>query len=286
MVYGVVAYSLREIFKRCYKMPVLLELFCGTKSIGKVFDQHGWDVVSVDMLSKFEPTICKNVLDLTPDDILKVAPGFSKQINCIWASPLCTQYSRARTTAKTPRDLEGSDKLVQKVLDLVKYFDVPFFMENPHSGLLKTRDVVQGVPMRVLDYCQYATSDFPGRYRKRTSIWTNTDWYPLKPLCIPSVCHFCTNGMTHDHIAQQRGRQMQRGHGTKQLYRIPAALPKELVDYVEKVWKNWGAAKSIFEEDEPEVKMEKRQVIKDTRCPGCGRGDDFCRCGPGSLWWG
>ena len=48
----------------------------------------------------------------------------------------------ARTTAKTPRDLAGSDKLVQKVLDLAKYFDIPFFMENPHSGLLKTRDVV------------------------------------------------------------------------------------------------------------------------------------------------
>jgi hypothetical protein len=48
-----------------------------------------------------------------------------------------------------------------------------------------------------------------------------------------------------------------------------------------------------IEEDEPEVKMEKRQVMRDTRCSGCGRGDDFCRCGsfdcddgPNSLWWG
>ncbi len=109
---------------------------------GKVFDQHGWDVISVDMLSKFEPTIYKNVFDLTPVDILKVMPAFSKRISCIWASPLCTQYSRARTTAKTPRDLEGSDELVQKVLDLAEYFDVSFFMENPHSGFLKSRDVV------------------------------------------------------------------------------------------------------------------------------------------------
>ena len=62
-------------------------------------------------------------------------------------------YSRASTTAKTPRDLEGSDKLVQKVLDLANHFNILFFLENPHSGLLKTRDVVQGVPMRVIDYC-------------------------------------------------------------------------------------------------------------------------------------
>jgi len=36
-------------------------------------------------------------------------------------------YSRARTTAKTPRDLEGSDKLVQRVLDLARIFDVPLW---------------------------------------------------------------------------------------------------------------------------------------------------------------
>jgi hypothetical protein len=63
-------------------MPVLLELFCGTKFIGKVFDQHGWDVISVDMLSKFEPSTCKTVLDLTPEDILEVMPAFFK-ISCI-----------------------------------------------------------------------------------------------------------------------------------------------------------------------------------------------------------
>ena len=116
-----------------------------------------------------------------------------------------------------------------------RIFRRAIFMENPHSGLLKSRDVVQGVPMRVLDYCQYANSDFPGRYRKRTSIWTNTNWYPLKPLCIPNVCHFCTDGKTHDHLAQQRPRNEQRAHCTKQLYRIPAALPQELVDYLHKM---------------------------------------------------
>ena len=85
--------------------------------------------------------------------------------------------------------------VVQKALDLARYFEVPFFLENPHSGLLKTRDVVRGVPMRVIDYCVYADDDWPGRYRKRTSIWTNTSWQPARPLCIPSACHFCTDGV-------------------------------------------------------------------------------------------
>ena len=208
-------------------MPRLLELFCGTKSIGRVFERGNWDVTSVDLSQNFEPTICCNILDLTPHMILNYGTP-----SLIWGSPPCTMYSRARTTAKTPRDLECSDKLVQTVLDLARFFDVLFFIENPHSGLLKSRDVVAGVSMRIVDYCQYADDNWPGRYRKRTAIWTNTDWYPVRPLCIPSTCHFCTDGKKHDQGAQRRNKEGVHQHTLHQLYSIPSALPEELVSWV------------------------------------------------------
>jgi hypothetical protein len=44
--------------------------------------------------------------------------------------------------------------LVQKCLDLCAELRAPFIMENPHSGLLKTREVVRGIPMLVVDYCK------------------------------------------------------------------------------------------------------------------------------------
>jgi hypothetical protein len=138
----------------------------------------------------------------------------------------------ARSTAKTPRDLVGSDKHVQKVSDLVRVFDVPYFMENPHSGLLKTRNFVNGIPMRVIDYCQYADDEWPGRYRKRTSIWTSTDWIPARPLCIPSTSHFCTDGKKHDQGAQRRTTEGKSQHTLHQLYSIPSALPEELVNWL------------------------------------------------------
>ena len=210
-------------------MPVLLELFCGTKSVGRVFDEHGWDVVSVDFLPHFEPTICKNVLDLTVEDILAKLPKYRQTVDVIWASPMCTQYSSSRTRGP-PRDLIGSDKLVQKVLDLVAYFNVPLFMENPYTGLLRKRSVVEGIPYRIIDYCQYAEDTFPGRYRKRTAIWTNTSWTPKRALCNPRSCHFCSDGKKHDHASEDRrspsGQQKTRRN---QLYKIPRALVEEFV---------------------------------------------------------
>ena len=134
-------------------MPHLLELFAGTKSVGKVFEAAGWQVTSVDLEACFSPTLCMNVLDLQPEDI-------EDRVDLVWASPPCTMYSLARTTGG-PRDLEGSDRMVQKVLDLVAEFRCPWFMENPWTGYLKGRSVVSGIPYRVVDYCKYHDDRFP-----------------------------------------------------------------------------------------------------------------------------
>ena len=95
--------------------PVLLELFSGTGSVGRSFRARGWEVFSVDIDAAAKPTLVANVLDLQLDNL-------PPEVDCIWASPPCTHYSRARTKAKTPRDLEGSDAIVQKVLDIILHY--------------------------------------------------------------------------------------------------------------------------------------------------------------------
>ena len=110
-------------------MPRLLELFSGTGSIGRAFREQGWEVVSVDLDPKAGATITGDVMDW---DYRTFPPG---HFDCVWASPPCTHYSIARTTAKTPRDLEGSDRLVQRVLDIIEYFKpATWFMEIPRPG--------------------------------------------------------------------------------------------------------------------------------------------------------
>ena len=72
-------------------MPRLLELFCGTKSIGRAFEAAGWEVVSLDIVSKFEPTI---LCDIRSWDYALFPPG---HFDMVWASPVCAEYSRALT---------------------------------------------------------------------------------------------------------------------------------------------------------------------------------------------
>ena len=65
----------------------LLDLFCGTKSISKTFEQRGWTCTTLDNNPRTNPSICCNILDVTPEMIEEYG-----RPDVIWASPLCTQY--------------------------------------------------------------------------------------------------------------------------------------------------------------------------------------------------
>ena len=179
-------------------MPRLLELFSGTGSIGKAFRARGWEVVSVDCDAKMQPTI---VADIGTFDY-KMLGGY---FDAVWCSPPCTQYSIARSHAKTPRGIEGADRLVRRCRDIIAYFQpFAYFIENPHSGLLKRRDVVSDLPYVVVDYCQYG---WP--YRKRTIIFTNATGQRWTRLCE----HDCdaSDGKRHTNWAQKANRNQGDG---------------------------------------------------------------------------
>ena len=100
----------------------LLDLFAGTGSIGNVGKEMGWDVISLDR--DMEADIKCDIMDWD----YKVYP--KHYFNVIWASPPCTEYSIAKTTA--PRDIEGANKIVQRTLDILEYFEARYWIiENP-----------------------------------------------------------------------------------------------------------------------------------------------------------
>ena len=117
----------------------LLELFSGTGSVGRAFEAAGWEVTSLDADLRTPADIHADILTF---DFRVWHPG---HFDAIWASPPCTEYSIARTTARTPRDLDLADSLVQRAIDAIIYLrPTVWWIENPATGLLRTRPVVDG----------------------------------------------------------------------------------------------------------------------------------------------
>ena len=142
----------------------LLELFSGTGSMGRAFEALGWEVTSLDL--EGEPTIKCDILSW---DHTKFPPG---HFQVVWASPVCCEFSKALT--RRPRRLEEGDRLVLRTLELIDYFKPRFWgVENPQSGLLKTRPYMEGLPFQDVTYCSYGSS-----YRKRTRIWGTLPFVP------------------------------------------------------------------------------------------------------------
>ena len=78
----------------------LLELFAGTGSVGKVAKELGFEVISLDR--DMPADIQTDIMDW---DYRAYPP---KSLEAIWASPPCTEYSRAKTTGV--RDIDGANK--------------------------------------------------------------------------------------------------------------------------------------------------------------------------------
>ena len=192
----------------------LLNLCSGTRSVSKAFERAGHGVVEVDWDPRFPPTHCVDIMNWK----CPYEPGY---FDVVWASPDCTQYSKARTTATTPRNLVKADALVQRCLDLIALLQPRiWFIENPDSGLLKTRPVVEGLPFVRVDYCMYGAP-----YRKRTRLWTNVIWTPK--MCDRS--HLVDN--KHIKTAQRGGRGGwgKEDHCSRDtLHALPEALCDEI----------------------------------------------------------
>ena len=119
----------------------LLEVFSGTKSLGKVAEELGWTVVSLDISPMYSPTICIDVLEW---DYTVFSPG---EFFYVHASPPCEIFSIAHSHGK--RDFEKGDAIAKWTLEIIDYLKPRFYsIETRLKALfgsvnLKTWDVLQ-----------------------------------------------------------------------------------------------------------------------------------------------
>ena len=205
-------------------MPVLLELFSGSGSVGAAFRRQGWEVVSVD-----PKTNASHTVDILHWDFRAYPPNF---FHFCHASPPCTEYSIAKTIGR--RNFEQADRIVERTLEILDYFGCDYTLENPWTGYLKTRPCMMHLPPpRVVSYCKYGMP-----YRKNTAFWdTLGDLWQPPPRCSKfSRCDGLQEGRTrHPCVAQQRpgtdadpSRTTDPRYSTRQLYVIPRALCDEI----------------------------------------------------------
>lgn len=206
-------------------MQRILELFAGSKSIGKVGEKLGHDVFSSD-IEQFGDI--DYVVDILKFDYNQVP--FIPDV--IWASPPCTGFSVAsigihwgggyrKYEPKTETARLGI-ALVKKTIEIIEYYktinpELIFYIENPR-GVLRKLGLLDSIQYHhTVTYCQYGDDRM-----KPTDIWTNNkNWTPRK---------ICKNG-DKCHISAPRGSKTgtQGKKGAYERSKIPEELCREVL---------------------------------------------------------
>ena len=170
----------------------VLELFAGSRSIGKTCEELGYQVFSSDINAFEKIDYIVSILDFD----IKQLP-FVPDI--VWASPPCTTYSvlaishhRNGIWPKTENAVLG-DRITEKTNSIIKELqklnpDLAYYIENPR-GMMRKMPFMQEHPIRrTVTYCQYGFN-----YMKPTDIWTNNIlWKPRKACKNGDPCHEST----------------------------------------------------------------------------------------------
>ena len=130
-------------------------------------------------------------------------------------------------------DLEWADRLVCRTKEIIEYFKPPvWWIENPRTGLLKSRGLLDLCSFIDVDYCQF--SDWG--YEKAMRLWVSPSLSKVSNmLCDRHTCSQMVDGNDG-----KGGRRVHREHlGGKQMKvftlqkeRMPSALVNYLLQGV------------------------------------------------------
>lgn len=200
----------------------LLELFAGSRCVGKEGDKLGMNVFSIDWENYDGINLCIDISKLTKEDVPFVP-------DVVWASPDCTTYTIAAISThrngQEPKSeyAKQCDNTNQHFISLIDGWlkinpNMIFFIENPR-GMMRKMPWMQRFNKHTVWYCQYGDDR-----AKPTDIWTNSETWKPRPICKNGNknCH---------HTPAPRGSKTgtQGRSGSYERSKIPEALCREVL---------------------------------------------------------
>ena len=197
---------------------IVLDLFCGTKSLKPIIEEKGWKYIGLDIEKIHNPDICIDFLDW---DYTTIKPDL------IWGSPDCSCYSlasgnrhfNADHTPKTEKCITHL-KILDKLKQCINYHleqnkNLIYFIENPTARMSWFIDP-SIYPRYDVSYCQYGCDRM-----KPTTIWTNKKGFKSKK---------CKNNNPNcNHIRAPRGSKTgTQGIPKNERYKVPNQLLEDL----------------------------------------------------------
>lgn len=210
----------------------VLELFAGSRSIGKVFNRKNCFVYSVDIKPFNKIDLCIDILKFDPAKL-----NFIPDI--IWASPPCTYFSVAsigrhwnkNNTPKTKEAKLGYN-IALKTKKIIDYFlnknpNLIYYIENPRGKLRKLN--IYNYDRVTVWYCKY--NDIRA---KPTDIFSNNIYNPLFNPKGWKPRKECFNGNKECHHEEAPRGSRTGTQGLKDNYtrsKIPPLLCEEIANY-------------------------------------------------------
>lgn len=217
----------------------LLELFCGTKSVGKVAETMGYDeIITLDFDPRFNAT---HTVDIFEWDYKQYPNDY---FDTIWASPDCTTWSLASGGKyRTLNNIYGhggthqekaeiGNTMILKVIEILMYFQPnKWYMENPR-GMLKhyppLKDFIEDYGFMTTVF--YANYDHP--FPKPTDIWSNLPLWEKEKTPIMGEDTYIIKPHIFNGRPKKYYKEYYYGKGKASIYRsiIPPTLIRRLLD--------------------------------------------------------
>lgn len=207
----------------------ILELFAGSRSIGKQAEEIGMEVFSVDWQQFDGIDLAIDIEFLTPDMIPFVPDG-------IWISPDCTTYTIAAIshhrngTEPKSEYARKCDRVNINAISIINHFleinpRMKFWIENPR-GMMRKMPFMQEFERATITYCSYGDNRM-----KPTDIWSNNIHSLLNPNGWKPrpICHNGNKKCHHEPAPRGSKTGTQGKKGSYERSKIPEQLCFEIL---------------------------------------------------------